>query len=410
MKSELDTIDVAEIMSKISLDVELRYSETALKEREKQEYGKDRHNLTLEGLDELARINGEICCNIKTRNHLLAEQIDNIHRFDDIPWYTPNFEGRNPFSRAILKFVSKVISKAIRFATVRQKELNDVGIASLKMLQESVLGVADWSRDIEIRLKNLSEAVKQQDYYIAQLEKTVNVSIPEELYLKFEDKYRGSKETIQKRQRYYLEKIIEPDYNPEMIGMVLDLGCGRGEWLSLLKEKGFECIGVDANAESLKCCELQGIKTVNMDMIDYLKTLPCESVKILTSFQVVEHISMNDLLELFVQIGRVMRKDGVVVIETLNPTNLQVGAASFYLDPTHRRPLHQEFLKFLAENNGLLNAEIDCWQQDEINAWWDSVWKEDTTCIEDSVKYRAMEEALKKVLWIPSDYALVAKK
>lgn len=416
----MENIDVAKIMAEITLEAEKRYSDLALEIKRKKQCEVmmlDEEKILVEITNEAAPINGELCQSIKTNNHVLTGKLREIHEYGDIPWKTPDYGWKNVFLRIPLRLITKIISKLNRFITVRQKELDDTMTNSIELLQASALDTADWSLEIETRLreltktvKNLSDSLEGQRYMLRHLNESINTSIPDDIYLAFEEKYRGSQNDIEKQQRYYINNFINGKIDPNAIGMVVDLGCGRGEWLTLLLKNGYNGIGIDLNDISLQYCNANGVVTAKMDAVEYLKTLPRESVKLLTSFQLVEHISTNRLIELFAEIGRVMRPGGLVIIETPNPVNLNVGAASFYLDPTHKRQTHPELLRFFAEQNGLSDIEIVYWQQEDIEKWWESVWTKDTTNIADSNIYRAIEVTLKQSLWSPADYALIAKK
>ena len=400
-------------MAEITEEAKERYNDVALRKRErvqKEKYIDNLDKLSQELINNPDSFEGGLCQSIKSRNHILAGELSKSYMYADLPYKIPDYNWRNTLLRYPMQFVAKIISKLSRFITVRQKEHNELTVKSLEMLQASSLDMADWSLGVDKRLKELSNLVEEQGYIIKQLYRTLYINMPDGLYLSFEEKYRGSQENIQQKQQYYMDNFIKNKVPSDSIGMAVDLGCGRGEWLSLLQKNGYNGIGVDLNEAALKCCAERNVKSVRMDAIEYLKTLPKESVKILTSFQLIEHVTISYLIELFTEISRVMRKEGIIILETPNPINVNVGAASFYLDPTHKRPIHPELLKFLAEENGLRNIEISYWQQEEINRWWDSVWKRDTTKAAESSIVNAIEDSLKKSLWSPADYAVIAWK
>lgn len=396
-------IDVAQIMAEITCDVEKRYRE--IEEREH----KDIHKAIPRVPDDSANLNGELCQGIKSRNHILAGEMSRIHSMSGIPWKLPSFETKNVLLRRPFRLIARIILKLTRFITAQQNDVNDTTAGSLELLQESVLSMADWSRNIEERLKALTGTANQMAYRW-NCQTDTSVCLTDEMYLKFESEYRGSEEEIKKKQNYYMQNVVLKLVPRESAGMIADLGCGRGEWLSLLKENGYSGIGVDLNKEFLESCEQKGIKAVFMDAVSYLKTLPAECVKLLSAFQLIEHLDLGQLLELMQETGRVMRPDGVILFETPNPVNINVGAASFYLDPTHKRPVHPELIKFLAEENGLKDLQIAYWQKDDVERWWAGIWKNDRTNVKDSAMYRAMEATMMQSFWCPADYALIGRK
>lgn len=184
-----------------------------------------------------------------------------------------------------------------------------------------------------------------------------------DFYRAFEDKFRGSRELIRSRLAVYLP-FIHP--LKEIIGQpnVVDLGCGRGEWLELLDSEGFAATGVDLDEGMLKACEQLHLKTHKADAISYLQSLPDASVGVVSAFHMVEHIPFEALQLLVQQALRVLVPGGLLIMETPNPENLQVGAHTFYNDPTHQRPIPPLLLAFLPEHYGYARTKILRLQQD----------------------------------------------
>lgn len=177
------------------------------------------------------------------------------------------------------------------------------------------------------------------------------------LYVQFEDQFRGTREDIKKRQKVYLPVIHDAGAGT-VDRPVLDLGCGRGEWLELLKEEGLIAKGVDINKAMVLLCNELGLEVVRADLLEYLRNLPGESLGAVTGFHIVEHLLFEKLIQLLDETVRVLKPGGVAIFETPNPENILVGSCNFYLDPTHRNPLPSSMLKFLAEARGLCRVEI----------------------------------------------------
>ena len=398
-----NNIDVAKIMAEITCETEKRYAKN-----DKEEKMWD-NNVNLSNID------SPLCAGIKSNNHLLYESLSSLHNYNGIHARIPSYGGKKTIAIFLRRFIARLVSKLTRFIMVEQNHVNMTMIKDMEILQNSVLNVADWSKEIEYKINALNDAEKELEQRINLLKDTTSSSneertFTEKSYLEFEQQHRGNEESIKQRLQIYIDKYVVPSISVEAIGMIVDLGCGRGEWLSLLEENGYYGIGIDLNSESLKYCELKNIKTYCMDVIEYLRTLPSESVKLLTSFQLVEHLKMGQLLELFEEIGRVMRKDGMIIMETPNPENLNVGAHTFYIDPTHKRPIPAELLKYIAEENGLNNAVVEYWQKPDIETWWKSVWEQENTPVVDSAIARVMMDTFTKHFWCSADYALIAIK
>lgn len=176
----------------------------------------------------------------------------------------------------------------------------------------------------------------------------------DDLYEALEDTFRGGFHEIKERLRVHLPDILAVASS----GGVVDVGTGRGEWLELLREAGVDAYGVDNNAAAVERCQLRDLKVVQADAIEHLAGLPDGSVAALTGFHVAEHIEFDALIELIDQAARVLVPGGILLLETPNPLNLAVGAASFYVDPTHMRPLHPQLLEFLMSARGFEGVDV----------------------------------------------------
>lgn len=201
-------------------------------------------------------------------------------------------------------------------------------------------------------------------------------------YVAFENRFRGSTAEIGKRSERYLP-IFRQTEAVAAGGIVLDIGCGRGEWLSLLGKHNIQTRGIDLNVSMVAEARALGHDVVEGDVIGYLRTLPEESLAAITGFHIVEHLSFKDLITLFDEAKRVLVRGGIILFETPNPENLVVGACTFHYDPTHQKPLPPDFLRFIAEARGygesrIIRADTDCdltqpesgFSPTEINDWF----------------------------------------
>jgi SAM-dependent methyltransferase len=177
------------------------------------------------------------------------------------------------------------------------------------------------------------------------------------LYVSFEDRFRGSRKDIKDRLRVYLPILEEAKLDRDD-GPIVDVGCGRGEWLELLNEHGFRGQGVDVNRVLIEQCRQQGLDVVESDALAYLGSLPDSSVGGVTGFHIIEHLRFDVMIRLLDETVRVLKSGGVAIFETPNPENVLVGSYTFYLDPTHRNPLPSAVIKFFGEARGLCRVEI----------------------------------------------------
>jgi O-antigen chain-terminating methyltransferase len=173
----------------------------------------------------------------------------------------------------------------------------------------------------------------------------------EQLYVALEDRFRGAREEIKERFRVYLPYV-------QGRAPVIDLGCGRGEWLELLRDNGNEARGVDGNSIQVEQCRARGLDVTEQDVFAYLKNMPDASVGAITGFHIIEHFPFRVLMDLLNEVMRVLRPGGIAIFETPNPENIVVGANYFYLDPTHRHPLPTELMEFLFKNHGFEEVEL----------------------------------------------------
>lgn len=176
-------------------------------------------------------------------------------------------------------------------------------------------------------------------------------------YRAFEDRYRGSRELIKERLKVYLA-FVSPLCSLYSECMALDLGCGRGEWLELLQENGFQVQGVDLDDGMLDACQALDLPVEHCDALVKLKALPDDSLAVISGFHVAEHIPFSTLQEWVTEALRVLKPAGLLILETPNAENLVVGTNNFYLDPTHERPIPHLLLSFLTEHTGFTRSKL----------------------------------------------------
>lgn len=176
-------------------------------------------------------------------------------------------------------------------------------------------------------------------------------------YRAFEERYRGSRELIKNRQAAYIP-FIKPLTEIYAECPALDLGCGRGEWLELLSENGFQPKGVDLDEGMLEACQVLSLSAEQGEALATLEGLADESLTVVSGFHIAEHIPFSSLQQLVAQVLRVLKPAGLLILETPNPENLIVGTNNFYLDPTHKRPIPSLLLRFLTEHAGFARSKL----------------------------------------------------
>jgi len=179
----------------------------------------------------------------------------------------------------------------------------------------------------------------------------IDASIDAYSYVGFEDRYRGAWEAIRDRQR---------DYVPLFEGAsdVLDIGCGRGEFLDLLREAGIAARGVDANPQMVAACRDRGLTATTGDALAFLEALPDGALGGLFSAQVVEHLPPDTLVRLVRAAWRKLRPGSTIAIETINPSCWLAFFETYLRDLTHVKPLHPETLRYLLAASGFHGPAI----------------------------------------------------
>lgn len=138
----------------------------------------------------------------------------------------------------------------------------------------------------------------------------------------------------------------------------IDLGCGRGEWLQIAREAGFDAVGVDLNAGMAQRALDHGASVEIGDALEFMRRQNAGSAGIITAFHLVEHLPVDYLINLIGECNRVLDDSGILIFETPNPENVSVGTWTFYLDPTHQKPLPPILLEFLVQQAGFESTAV----------------------------------------------------
>jgi 2-polyprenyl-3-methyl-5-hydroxy-6-metoxy-1,4-benzoquinol methylase len=164
-------------------------------------------------------------------------------------------------------------------------------------------------------------------------------------YFMLELKYRGAPELIKERQAIYVPYF-------EGRRAVLDIGCGRGEFVELLREKGIEARGIDLDADAVAYCQERGLPVTEAEATAYLRGLKDGALDGIFMAQVAEHLTPATLQTLLSLAFAKLAPGGVLVAETINPLCIYALVNHYLIDPSHVRPLHPELLKFMVESAG----------------------------------------------------------
>lgn len=217
-------------------------------------------------------------------------------------------------------------------------------------------------------------------------------------YVGFERRFRGEASTV-------LDALVER-YADRLAAHppVLDIGCGRGELLAALAERGVEGSGVDLDADMAEEARGRGVDVTVADAVDHLAGLDDASLGSIVAIHLVEHLPLGSLTRILDLAARKIRPGGIAVFETPNPTSLIVLGNSYILDPTHRWPIHPSLLAFMCERAGFRGIELQ---------WWEPATDYHLPLVEGvdepwvATVNQAFEQ-LNRVLFGPQEYAIVA--
>lgn len=176
-------------------------------------------------------------------------------------------------------------------------------------------------------------------------------------YHEFEAHFRGTRQEIQKRLEVYIP-FLEPLLNASDKPRIVDVGCGRGEWLELTSSIGMDAHGVDLDEGMLQDCWDRGLSADKADAIAYLASLPTDSLAVVSGFHIAEHLPFDALQALIANALRVLQPGGLLILETPNAENIHVGSLTFHMDPTHVKPLPPGLLSFLPRFHGFQRAKV----------------------------------------------------
>jgi len=226
-------------------------------------------------------------------------------------------------------------------------------------------------------------------------------------YVGFEDQFRGSQAVIRERQESYVP------YFQGLTADVLDIGCGRGEFIELLNAHGIPARGIDLNHEMAEQCRARGLNVTEADAVGYLASLPGGSLGGIFAAQLVEHLEPAYLLRMLDLAFEKLQPGGTLVLETLNPACWTAFFESYIRDITHRWPLHPETLKYLVTASGFTRVDVEfrspVAEQDRLQPI--ALAAAEGTMPADAVEaFNGNVEKLNARLFTYMDYAVVAGK
>ena len=224
-------------------------------------------------------------------------------------------------------------------------------------------------------------------------------------YFLFEERFRGSREDIKQRQLSFLPYF-------EKCTSVLDVGCGRGEFLEILRDNNIAGTGIDLDADMITYCRSRQLNVEQSDAITYLENIEDKSIDGIFIDQVVEHLEPEYLFRLLALCYQKLKFGYYIVIETVNPQSF-VSFVNFYIDLTHKRPLHPQTLQFLVSAAGFRENDKKFFSpvsDDSRLKMITDTSELDAPSRKNAEVYNHNIEMLNSILFGPQDYAVIAKK
>ena len=318
----------------------------------------------------------------------------------------PMFSRQAEFNRNTVGLFNQILQQGeeLNQKILQQgEELNAHIQNSVEVKLDNIFSRVD--RDIQLRLGLVHILEERMQKEIEQKSTIPESTSADTNYLLFEERFRGSREIIKQRQLAFLPYF-------ENCTHVLDIGCGRGEFLEILKDYNINGTGVDLDADMVAYCRSHQLNVEQSDAIAYLEKLEDESLDGIFMDQVVEHVDPGYLIKLITLCYQKLIYGGHIVIETVNPLSL-VAFFNFYLDISHKKPIHPYTLKFLLDSCQFTKSEIKYYSEIPENAKLRKMNRSSTINKSEQEFLEVYDyniDMLNLLLWGPMDYAIIGEK
>lgn len=239
----------------------------------------------------------------------------------------------------------------------------------------------------ELRVVRQRAAARRHAESASPVEAVPPAEAPAVDYLRFADRFRGTEEYVKRNLPFYVDRFHSCE-------SVVDLGCGRGEFLEALRDAGIAGRGIDLGEEFVNICRQKGLQAEQADLFDYLDEQDDGSLDGIFCCQVVEHLPPARLPDLVSLAARKLRRRGLIAIETPNPECLAIFATHFYLDPTHTRPVPASLMTFYLEEAGFGGLEV----------------RQFAPAVESIPSLAELPEAFREEFFGGLDYAILARR
>ena len=358
--------------------------------------------------------------NIKDKGYVEEEKINNfdftpqISEEDNFRYdldilnrvWNVNLEREILSRNKLFSFVKKVIRKLTRWYVVPMMQdqitFNSYAVRSInnlnkqmekqnerleKLLDKKAEEIKVLLSEKEVRIKKLEEIEKENDFDMD--------------YLAFENKYRGSEESIQKLQEKFVRLYAGKDN-------ILDIGCGRGEFIKTLLNSGKQYVfGMDINPQMVEKCKKDGLSVELRDGVSYLYDNDNLNLGGIFSSQVIEHLKPSQIVKLIKGAYKNLQEGSPLILETINPMALVTQTMAYTLDLTHRQYVHPFTIEMLLKEHGFKKVEFIYSSPVDIEA---PVLKDNDMDPKELEKYNEKIRRMHEMLFGYQDYAVIAWK
>ena len=314
----------------------------------------------------------------------------------------------NKILAPLRKLSWKIRTKMFRPMFYEQNEINQHTVASLNELNRmrceyelEISHLRDAISRFNTQNQLLSDKVNKLEEMMNYLDLPLDGGLTAIEYEKFENEFRGSEEVIKERLQVYLP------YYRTTTAPVLEIGSGRGEFLEIMKENNIEAKGVDIFYPFVQKCNDKGLDVIYGNGVKYLAEAKDDSLGGIFAAQVIEHISNQDLILLCKHAYRTLQKGRFVILETPNPMCLSIYTNAFYIDPSHRRPIHPIYIEYIMKMIGFEEVHILYTEHSRVE---DELPQIKGGNIENVEEINAAVKRLSDKLYGSQDYAVIAMK
>ena len=299
----------------------------------------ERANVPIEGLSKLSAFRK--LYRVPVLGYLLQLPVAILR----LPVLIANHRRLESHTTAQLERVTAHINEAVAYISELEHKHSELSRKRLQVFQEELDDLKSTFRaqiDLLIKDQDATRIKSEADHLL------------DSLYCALEEEFRGTRAEIKDEVKVYLPVLAKAGITTG----ILDVGCGRGEWLEVLREAGLQARGIDHNRLQIERCKSLSLDVVESDALTYLRSVPGDSLNAVTAFHFAEHLPLETLVTFLDEVNRTLKPGGLLILETPNPENLVVGSCNFYLDPTHKNPIPSRTMKVLVEARGFRCLEI----------------------------------------------------